>query len=166
MQSLTCWSHDQRFRACFFQSCLLFLFPCRSVCAGERGARGRGEKGMRRKRERRHPGFDSAAQVFCKAAGHGPSAVHASGRWPHWMWRAEEAHRWHAHVLIGYWSTAFVFFFFCFCKQSGRRAVDGWRRKKKERMSLAISRWRWTPLALNVTGHDGMLLSVNVCIFE
>jgi hypothetical protein len=40
------------------------------VCAGERGARGRGEKGMRRKRERRHPGFDSAAQVFCKAAGH------------------------------------------------------------------------------------------------
>jgi hypothetical protein len=61
-------------------------------------------------------------------------------------------------------SPAFVLF--GFGKQSGQRAVDGWRRKKKERTSQALSGWRRTPLTPNVTEHDGMLLSVNVCIFE
>ena len=44
--------------------------------------------------------------------------------------------------------------------------MDHGCRREKELTSLAPSWLRWTPLAPNVMERDGMLLPVNVCIFE
>jgi hypothetical protein len=71
------------------------------------------------------------------------------------------------HIGSGTWCTVYLELGANSFTGSIRPASSRWMEEEEEGAYVPGShRCRWTPLAPNVTGRDGMLLSVNVCIFE